>query len=486
MGLVMKERIKFIILIMLMAASIFQVGILWNYQDHGLPINVLAQVFSGRIRDSRTSFDEAIRAKYFKPFRIIASEGFDNPRWILDSKSDAYRKLWLEAQAYLKSALLSKPVQYLPDTEWGKLIANRSFIFEFKADISINLVSWFLGHDETSPEGPFGVHKIIISPEEDLNYNTNTVYIRDSSGIYKYSITFIPGMMTRTEYADIIAQVRQGNQMKQYSVLKEKFNLDSIDQDIYVVLSGSKYGTYSNITCSPPQGFSTTEVYSSSDVDIMAENILGSEKYSYDRWWNEQNTIEFRTLNNVYKIYSDGFFEYKYLARSWENDKGNIEDAFIKTAAFLSRIKFLSDEPDVELYLSKVDDAGASYKFIFNYKYKDMPIYVDYKTRSENKGYLANAFEVEATEKNVISCYGLLKSFEMDRDASEYTLAFYDIIDDASRLHGYSEFKNLEGINLKEIYASYKLEYSTYSQKLAPIWVIKTSEKFYTIPMRRK
>mgnify|MGYP000888622042 FL=1 len=73
------ERFKLYILAMLVATSFIQVGILWNYQNEGLPTNFLWNIFESSIRKTPGDVSD-----YVKLFRVSATEGYDESHFILD------------------------------------------------------------------------------------------------------------------------------------------------------------------------------------------------------------------------------------------------------------------------------------------------------------------------------------------------------------------------------------------------------------------
>lgn len=487
MGLVWKERLKIWILITLIITSLMQVGILWNYQNYGFPTDVFS-VFSLGMSTSNSleDYERVIRDKYFLPSKIILSAGYDNPRWIVDRQSSDYDELWQEARFYLESAMLSKPVQRLDVDEWGRLMAARSVIFEFSSNISKHLLAWFLDESGVASGAISGVYKMIILPEENLNYNLNTVYLRDESSIYKYIIQFPEGMMDRSSYGVLFSRYEKDENLIQYSLLKEKYNIDSIGKDVLGVIKGQGYKRYNSIVCNLPEIFKTGDIYDSSDVDKIADAVLGSEKYGYDRSWDSDNAIEFKTLNNIYRIFNDGLLDYRFLSGAAASDKGSVGDAFLKAAMFLEQMEPISSNPDVGLSLTKIEETHAYYRFYFDYTVSGIPVVVDYKPQHADETNLNNAFVIEANSKNVLKGYGILRKFEKGIESKLYNIMFTDLINDAYQVHGYSEFGSVSGIIINDIKSAYKVEYSTESQVLAPVWIITTPDRIYTIPMRGK
>ena len=81
MSRVRRERFKSYILALLIVSSIIQVGILWEYQNHGFPISFLMPIFAGS-GSNASDISEVSRQEYFVPFRIIVSNGNES-HWLI-------------------------------------------------------------------------------------------------------------------------------------------------------------------------------------------------------------------------------------------------------------------------------------------------------------------------------------------------------------------------------------------------------------------
>ena len=90
---VFKERIKLLLLAVLIASSLIQLGVLWRYQGHGLPFNFIGAVLHTDGSESDADLDKMAREEFFVPYRITASAGYDKPRWVLNKTNYNYMNL---------------------------------------------------------------------------------------------------------------------------------------------------------------------------------------------------------------------------------------------------------------------------------------------------------------------------------------------------------------------------------------------------------
>ena len=259
-----QEFLKSIILSILVLASLLQVGILWGYQSHGLPFNFLSAFFSTMGANSLVDIDKA-KGEYFLPYQVIVSEGFDASHWIVARKTDTYNKLWNEAKSYLKDILGSKTEIVPTDELWGDIVTKKAVIFEFKANIKLNLMDFFLDIPNATSNFPSGITKIAILPWDDINDNVNTIYILDDSKVYKCNTPIRDGQMKKDDYKAIIDKLTQDSSQRSYSVIKElipdgKKALYPIREDILIANETSNiFENYHNISFSTSENLSLSK-----------------------------------------------------------------------------------------------------------------------------------------------------------------------------------------------------------------------------------
>jgi regulatory protein YycH of two-component signal transduction system YycFG len=171
-----KEKVKSIILVILILTSLVQVGILWVYQSHRFPFSFFSTVFGRNSIEDNTDIEQKARKEVLIPYRIIVSNG-NNVHWLLKENEEIFHILWDEGLEYVKRALSEGGGQIVDFNIWDKLVVSKSFAFEFKKGIKSNLVKWFLNIPiASSAEHSESIRKIMILPDEDINKN-NTLYI---------------------------------------------------------------------------------------------------------------------------------------------------------------------------------------------------------------------------------------------------------------------------------------------------------------------
>jgi len=416
------ERLKTYILLVLMLTSLIQIGILWDYQNHGLPFNFLLGIFNSTGSVFMDS-SETVREEFFVPYRITASNG-NEYHWIIGRDNSYHRELWEEAKFYLKNALISgKAQQSLPADGWGELITAKAFIFEFKSNINHQLLKWFMGLPEAQAAEAQGLHKMIILPGEGLDEDEVAVYILDNSGIRKYVFPFREGGISYKEYQNIIARLEKGKEWesKEYAVIKDLglSEVLAINPDVLCVVRGSKFREYDSIRFDVPDRLSGS--------DEVADAVLGDERDSYDSYIDSQSIV-FKNLDSIFRVYNDGFLEYRYIPGTEGDDKGDISSAFANSATFISRVSELLNTK-ADIYLSRVEEKPDYYQFTFDYRIGDYPIYLDYAEGKDGEP-VTSAAVIQANSKRIIKVRWILKNFEFTGEKASYNVNMENIMND--------------------------------------------------------
>jgi hypothetical protein len=374
-----------------------------------------------------------------------------------------------------------------PDTDikdWYKLVDNRDFVFEFKVNIKLSLLKDFLNISETSSDSPSGVLKMIISPWADTtNYNSNTIYINDGIKIYKYTLQLNPkgSLNDKISYDNIIKDLTDSTQkgnVKVYSFLKQAVgdNLLGFNDDLIVVTSGNKFVKYNGLATTMFPGFKSKDL----DTNKIALKILGSEKDNYDTSIDETNkTIELKTLNNIYKVYSNGFMEYTYVPAQSSSLKGEFNDAFRNALEFVKKLGLISD--NTSLFLSGYnEDNDKYYKFEFDYMVSDaandFPIYLNYNYKDSDGTVqiLHNSIIITANSKNVLSCTAMLKAFKFTSGTKDYGIGLGEAnyVKDPKLLAD----KTTTG---RDVSISYEMGNEEENKDLNLLWVVKAGDNYY-------
>ena len=479
------ERLKFYILILLITTSLVQLGILWSYQNQGLPFNFM-NLFN--TKETKVSNSKQLQ-DFFSPFKVVISEGPDYTKLILNKNDSNYSVLWEDAKKYLSRAFKMKPADTYDLSEWYGLIDSKVIVLDFYTNIKLNLLKDFISIPELNSESPTGIYKMIISPWEDItNYNKSiSIYINDGIKIYKYDLLYNSTEFSDylSKYEDIITELNNNSDTVHYYYLKSRLgkSLRGFSEDTTLAFRDWNM-SYDSLRYSLPYGIGSK---GTEDTNKIAAKILGPENDNYERSVDSNKTIEFKTLNNVYRVYSDGFMTYNYLPAQMYADKGELGEAFKNALEFVSGIETFSENKNLNLFLSGYEEGDKFYRFKFDYmvndKTNDVPIYMEYIDKDDSYGPLVlnHAIIVTANSKNVLNCKATLKTFEFTGEAKQFGIG----PGDATYIRDVKLLEN-DTIIEKNVSISYMMDSKESSSKLKMAWVIKDGDNYYTSPMIEK
>lgn len=487
MNRINQENLKSYILVILIITSLIQIGILWNYQYQGIPINVISSFFVNNF--VKKPVPPPVDAdEYLKPFRIIASEGFDESHWAIYKNNSTYDILWNDLKTnYLEKILSSNPVQSYAIDEWANFITAKSFTFEYKTNINYEIFTGFLNVKEIASNRPTGIYKILISPWENVNYNL-TAYIMDDTKIYKYVIPISSKGLSRDadskSFESEMDKLKGDTTLRDYKIFKELIPGTPpfpVSPDILCVAKGlkdSKFSSLKNMSISLPTWISSNW---KNGYDELAQYVLRDERDNYDVSDDNSGSKVLRNSNNIYKLSSNGILEYKYLSSPEGADKGNVYEAFKRAKEFLGQRRDLVSGQDQSIYLSGVSinkDNKELMDFTFDYIVSDMPLNFNYNSKASNGNVIKNAISITSDAKRVISCRWVLRNASFGKDVSLYNVKIGDLLTEIWKQIK-TENRNL---SIKDIGIGYEVE-SEMLDNLIPKWII-TSQDGERIPMQ--
>ncbi len=473
-----RDRLKTYIIIFLIFLSIFQLGVLWGNQSHGLPFKFISAWFGIFNNNPNGDVDDSdIIDYYFRPFRISVSDGRGR-HWQMPAAGGSYDELWDDAKYYLDSALRVKP--HLVDSAdgWGSVVLKRSFKFDFKSDLPAELIGWFFSIRELPPNGPVSVQKFVIGP-----FDADTgcrVTILGGGMIYSYLVPYKKGRMDGDLFDLMIEEFEKSgdDKYKAFSVVNE-LNPGSfpfkIQPDILCAIKGSKYMDFNTLDYSVPDSIGGS-------LEEVAEDLLGGGKESLDRSVDVDDNMVFTGIDNSYRLYKDGYLEYRYVPGAAGAEPGNIGDAFVNAARFVMRVR-QSFIPSASIYLSGVQKTDEKYKFTFDYMEGGLPVLTEYKPAGAGGMQLNNAIYAESNSKRLLKCNWVMRDIYLNRDAGAYNVNFEDLLGNMKKKY---EALDIKLLDIQDMFASYLLDSAT-GKKLRPVWVIEDSgNKRYFVPLAAK
>ncbi len=479
------ERFKFYVLVALILISLVQVGILWDYQNHGFPY----YFFGGFLKNKESFNTVSDRSEFFSPYRIIISDGYDEVHGVIEKDDSMFAKLFGDMKLYLVDILRlerikSRQAQPLTEDVLGNLASKPSVTFEFKTDISKRLLAYFLDIKDVSNDEMANIKKIIILPEADANSNCTIEIVDDvDQKIFEYVLPFQNTGREKEYYVNLIDTLSKNPDLMSYKIFnelhipKEKLKGIQIGEDVlFVARHLNKYKKYDTIDAYPPEEFEIKNNSNPKELMDLADTILLNETDIYIPSIDIYGAAVFKNPDSVYRVYKDGLLEYNYSSPAQEEiEKGDISEAFTRTLNFINSKRRLVT--GAELYLSGVRETKDRYIFTFDYSVDEIPVFFNYQAEDKEKKLLKNAVTIEAAGERILNCWWIFKDF-VRKHENEYNVYFEVLLNDL-----YTE----RNLSIKNIGVCYKVT-RTNSQDIEPAWLIEPADNTdpYTVNMRKR
>lgn len=449
----LKERLKAVLIFVLVITGLLQVGILWSYQNQGTPFSFLSTFFSKDIQVS----NQAIREKLFIPGRLAISNG-GNDYWILSDDHAHYWKFFNEVTAGLSKILTGNVELKATDEKWEDIITRRGIIVDFGFSMEPGLLGWFLGTGSPVQDIP-RFSKLVVK-KDIVREDTGTFYIRGDDGAV-YSTPQI-----RYEQAvnlqNVIIKLEEGSKSKyrKYKTLAgSRLNKPDDEPDVFYVVSSPRYWPYKILSAHLPAAAENEEA--------LAKAILGEEEGRYNKYTYNDDMIQYTYGSNIYRYYSDGYLTYRYLG-SADTSGTRAGEALMNAYKFIAGADMLKG-PDTEIILSSVErKAGGIYEFGFDYQVDGLTVRTEYDMKDGSGRKLEHAIRILADGRRVLECDWLIRSFRV-----ENTRKYNDRLLELMAKEGIL-WRNL---NISDIDTGYYIR-SSQDTVLEPALIITANERF--------
>jgi hypothetical protein len=400
MGRELKERLKTILIIVLIITGLLQIGILWSYQNQGSPFSFLLPLFSKEIQVS----NESIREKLFAPNKLVVSNG-ENDYWIISESHDFYGKFFSEVAAGLSKIATGSTQLNASDETWESIITRRGIIVDFGFTMEPDLMGWFLGTGSPVQDIP-SFSKLMIR-RDIVREDTGTIYIRSTDGTV-YSTNQVR-FEQAANLSNVISRLEEGskNKYRRYKTLSgSKLNKAEDEPDILYVAASPRYWPYKVLTVNIP-------VEADSEESLIRD-ILGEEEGRYNKYTYNGDMIQYTYGSNIYRYYSDGYLTYRYLG-SADTGGAKASEALMNAYKFIARANG-PQGPETEIVLSAVKrKAGGIYEFCFDYRVDSLAVKTEYVKKDGSDGKLDHAIRILADGKRVLECDWLIRNFKTER-----------------------------------------------------------------------
>lgn len=414
------------------------------------------------------SFEEDIADQFIKPYRIILKSGVSDI-WIIDkNNSMLYNPILKDFKEIMINMINVSPSLKYEDNEWTNLYAQEGYTFEFKGSIPFEYLSYMINANEYINLNE-DISKIFIKPESDNNV---TIYLKTKNNVYAYNNIDAKGYFIKENYDELYSQFENNSDTMKYNfyskiIGNEKFPDIDINIDIPIIYDIKATSNKNLIDVNP---FIIINEYNNlEEMSVIEEKtkeikkqLLGSTYDKYKTIYNANGDIFFINEYNIFSIYKNSNFKFRFTPSSKETEAGDIKSAFLNSIEIINSIFKLNDGVVPKLIVSNVIKEQSYYTFSFDYTYNNMPIKFE-----ETK----NAITISANATRVIEAsgklYNVVGSIEDEIYSFDYYTSFLKIINE--------EQLQLLQIDAKDITIGY-LRGSGISEFLSPILIIEKQD----------
>lgn len=479
-----KEKIKTIILLLLIAGSIFLSVTLW-FGDGLWPSGYsfitalknetfLASIFRRDTPDSIPMDNLA------KPQKIVVTNGGN--RAVYYNTDASYSLYYTSAKDFLSVVLTNESsymhTEIVPNEEWYEVLRNdelldtKSIYVDYSVSFTPKLFAQVTGIKTTWLENAVtSVKEFIIAPV-DGSAGESLLYVKDSNNgeIHKYYMNY-----SGTE--SLVSAVSSLTENMNYSFAFE-LNLHNSE-------TGLGTGIVQKVVMEPLTLISSqqTESYviesSLPDIDTTAlASVFDYRTKTLNRYTDSTGTEHFIENYSSLNIYSDGLIEYyavdakKGLNLFGENESNKtLYECLNRAISFSEKVwaTTMSGVPfDVLITSDLLETSESTYFFTLNYYYDGITVVTDVNDKTHD--YLGNAVEIEVQDGRIVKYRHFMRQFEKTGETTT-SLPMLTAIDGI-----YKNFENAENQTIiSDMYLAY-VETEEAEIK-APVWCVKAVGK---------
>ena len=428
-----KEVFKSLLLVILLLTSLFQVGFLWSGINEGLTIPFVANIESGAPESKVKSYSPEFNISDFasvilNPYRVTICDGGQQSQktqrshFLVPRKSALFTTVKERVLSLLYDIAANPPEYLLPVGDWGDLISERGALVEFRTPIPLEIVAWLSERGVLAQDAPSEINKLLIVPDEHEGRQSVCLYALTNDRIVRT-------ISQSANYYDMLKMINEGLATLGGDISSPRYmtinefgggRFPNFAPDVFCVVEGPKTGEFKHIRYTAPM-----DVRDQSELENI---ILANDIYSYNRSIDYNDTLVFKNVTSIYRLYKSGYMEYNYIPLTQAADKGGVAAAMENAAAYILNIeRQLLGGADLVLSGVYPNESDLTYRFTFDYVIEDFPVYFRYNNVSDSDGF-QNAINIAATANRTVSCrWMLVDLFFSSNTRQMYT--YFDQID---------------------------------------------------------
>ncbi|MDK2934625.1 MAG: hypothetical protein PWP27_2435 [Clostridiales bacterium] len=490
-----KDKVKTLILILLVANSIFLTTQIWmdkklwsadynffaKWGENSI-VQAITKKLSWVVRNGEAGASFVNQTYY--PQKVVVNYG--NFRAAYVNGDELYTQSLDEFSRALKALLREDQVVRYQKIEaedaWLNILKLKSIYIDLKVPYKTKFIGQFLGIKNTPLSNYIKEIKEFILVPGDSASNDVTFYIKDfnDGSVAKFDVTYDRTQLMNLLNREIPASTVDHKFSFELEFDKKKANKIVLDSQVLLPFNKQK-----------------AEVIKSTNPiqdDHNVKNILRAFKYSTNnprKYIETDNTLVYIENYSTLKIHPDGLIEYDAIEegkglRLYSDSYGNDPATPSFQESLNMAVKLINKIQDTtgKLHLSSVaedPDKPGSYKFVFNYYHNGLPITMNLISDDKDILSLKYAVKVEVVNgtlksyRHYVRDYESIKPITVDMPVPNVLDAIYKIAN-----------ANAPYINVKDLHLSY--EEDGQEEILQPQWHVRLKgvDNLLMIPVDKK
>lgn len=448
------ESFKTLIICLLVILGIVQAAVVWDLQSQGSPFYVVGAFL--KHPDNMTYKFAQLAPEMIVPYRVVISDGEQTYQQYFDLEN--IRLLWKHAIKFIQTGLESSVRFEVSDfSKWAELCQKRSVRYDFASPVHKDIFAFcFPSYIENRQISPDFYHKIlIVLPAEGIKSSFISIYFNTGKQLFKMDVN-----SNISELLKIVSKIKPD--YIRYSMIKDfdpqAKSFANFEPDVLSVMIPPKFKNFKALEMHMPKVFE--------NQNKLRQALLGYEKGSFEHSEDSKGVITFKNIDNIYKIYPDGFLYYKDIS-GVRSDKESISESLDNAAAFIKRLNDIFERNDA-LYISDIEkERNGEYIISLDYATDTIPVVFNISKDIHDGKPLKHAIIIRANSRKVTEVRGYLINFAYTRHDRNFNVLFEDILN-----YNGINFSSLDVNSMQAAYVINEEAVIKNASALWPSWVI--------------
>ena len=445
-----KETLKTFIICLLIALGLIQAAVVWDLRSQGSAFYVVG-AFLKHSDNANYKFAQ-LAPDIIIPQRVVISDGEQTYQQYFDLET--IKMLWKPVVKFIQIGFESSVRFEVSDlSKWAELCQKRSVRFDFPNPVHKDIFAFCIPSYNESRQQifPDAYYKIlVVLPAEGIRSTFASIYFNTGKQLFKMDVN-----SNISEFIKILSRIKPD--YVRYSMIKDfdpqGKSFVNFEPDVLSVMIPPKHKNFKGLEMHLPKAFE--------NPGKLKQALLGYDKGSFEHSEDSKGVITFKNIDNVYKIYPDGFIYYKDIS-GVKSDRESMNESLDNAAAFIKKINDIFERSEV-LYISDITkDKNGEFVISLDYTTDTIPVVFDINKDIHDGKPLKHAITLRVNSRKVTEVRGYLINFAYTRHERNFNMLFEDILN----FNGI----NFSSLDVSSMHAAYVIQEDAIIKNSSAIW----------------